>query len=193
MAKDTHKLSELASDPFAALVEIDRRARLVAGAVQRVGEGGADWVGLGFRIGEQQLVVARDEVREVLACPPLTRVPGARRWMRGLGNVRGTLLPVTDLRALFGDGLVDIKSRNSRVLALNHPEVPAGFAVDEVLGFRQFESSQKLDDEPDVSPLMQDMVTGTFNQGGQVWPVFSLYRLLESEIFHDVSARDLVA
>ncbi len=193
MAKETHRLPELASDPFAALVEIDRRARLVAGAVQRVGEGGADWIGLGFRIGEQQLVVARDEVREVLACPPLTRVPGARRWLRGLGNVRGTLLPVTDLRALFGDGLVDIKSRNARVLALNHPEDPSGFAVDEVLGFRQFETSQKLDDEPEVNPLMQEMITGVFNQGGQVWPVFSLYRLLESEIFHDVSARDLVA
>jgi len=193
MARETHKLSELAGEPFAALLEIDRRARLVSGAVQRVGEGGADWIGLGFRIGEQQLVVARDEVREVLACPPLTRVPGARRWMRGLGNVRGTLLPVSDLRGLFGDGLVDLKSRDARVLALNHPDVPAGFAVDEVLGFRQFESSQKLDEDPGVNPLMQEMVTGMFNQGGQVWPVFSLYHLLESEVFHDVSARDLVA
>lgn len=193
MAKESHKLSELGGDPFAALLEIDRRARLVAGAVQRVGEGGADWIGLGFRLGEQQLVVARDEVREVLACPPLTRVPGARRWLRGLGNVRGTLLPVTDLRGLFGDGLVDLKSRNARVLALNHPEIPAGFAVDEVLGFRQFESSQKLDEAPEVNPLMQEMVTGVFSQGGQEWPVFSLYRLLESELFNDVSDRNLVA
>ena len=34
----------------------------------------------------------------------VTRVPGAKGWMRGLSNVRGQLLPVIDLRAFLGVG-----------------------------------------------------------------------------------------
>ena len=34
----------------------------------------------------------------------LTRVPGAKSWIKGLANVRGQLLPVIDLRQFLGSG-----------------------------------------------------------------------------------------
>ena len=51
--------------------------------------------------------------------------------------MRGQLLPVVDLRAFLGSGATNT-SRNTRVMVVNHREMPAGLVVDEVLGFRRF-------------------------------------------------------
>ena len=64
-----------------------------------------EWVGIGLRLGNERFVVGREEVREVLMLPStLTRVPGAKPWIRGLANVRGHLLPIADLRGFLGAG-----------------------------------------------------------------------------------------
>ncbi len=96
-------LRALHEHPFDLLVEMERRSKAAL-----AGELGADvdvqeWVGIGFRLGAERFIVGRDEVREVLMVPStVTRVPGAKTWIRGLANVRGHLLPVVDLRSLPG-------------------------------------------------------------------------------------------
>ena len=66
-----------------------------------------------------------------------TRVPGAKAWIKGLANVRGQLLPIIDLRQFLGSGVTPV-TRNTRIVVVNHREIPAGLIVDEVLGFRRF-------------------------------------------------------
>ena len=83
---------------------------------------------MAFRLSSENFLVAREETREVLGFPSVvTRVPGAKAWIRGIANVRGTLLPVVDLRAFLGGGVTGT-GRSSRVLVANHREVPAGSA-----------------------------------------------------------------
>ncbi len=41
-------------------------------------------------------------VREILDPVPVTEVPGARRFIRGVINVRGKVVPLADLRLCFG-------------------------------------------------------------------------------------------
>ncbi len=93
-------LKSLKDRPFELLVEIERRSR-AAVAGSRVGAQGREWVGVAFRMATETFLVARDETREVLGYPTaITRVPGARAWIKGLANVRGQLLPVLDLQAI---------------------------------------------------------------------------------------------
>ena len=76
-------------------------------------------------------LVAREETREVLGVPATTtRVPGAKPWIRGLANVRGQLLPIVDLRQFLGSGITPV-TRNTRVVVVNHREIPAGLLVRE--------------------------------------------------------------
>ena len=123
-------LRSLRERPFELLREIDRRARAAAQGQPESIAAGAEWVGVAFRLGGEAFLLAREETREVLAYPAsVTRVPGARPWIRGLSNVRGQLLPVIDLRAFLGAGATSV-TRSSRVLLANHREVPAGLVVD---------------------------------------------------------------
>ena len=98
-------LRALRDRPFELLKELDRRARAASQGQPEAAASGAEWVGIAFRLGGEAFLLAREETREVMGYPPsVTRVPGARPWIRGLANVRGQLLPVIDLRAFLGSG-----------------------------------------------------------------------------------------
>ncbi|MEZ5564823.1 MAG: chemotaxis protein CheW [Gammaproteobacteria bacterium] len=183
VATATTSLRTLREHPFDLLQEIERRSRAAAAGAHGDDTGLAEWVGVGFRLGQENFVVARDEVREVLMVPPaITRVPGAKPWVRGIANVRGHLLPLVDLREFLGSG-VGGTGRSARALVANSSEFPVGLVVDEVFGFRRFVDRELADESPATAIRADRFLTGNFQRGGEVWPVFSLTRLLEAREF----------
>lgn len=175
-------LKSLRDRPFELLLELERRAKAAA-AGARDAAAGRTWIGVAFRIGGETFLVARDETREIMGVPtPLTRVPGSREWIRGIANVRGQLLPVIDLKQYLGSGATQ-PGRNTRVIVVNHREIPAGLIVDEVLGFRRF-GDQEFHPEPPPTVLRcERYMVGSFRRGTEGWPVFSLKKLVESPAF----------
>src|SRR5687768_4645361 len=133
-------------------------------------------------------LVAREETREVLSVPTqITRVPGAKAWIKGLANVRGSLLPIIDLRQFLGSGTTPA-SRNTRILVVNHREVPAGLLVDEVLGFRRFAETEFSGDSPPTIVRCERYLAGAFRRAQEQWPVLSLRLLVENPGFLDAAA-----
>lgn len=176
------ELRSLANRPFALLQELERRSRAAALGADASGAAAQEWVGVAFRIGSHALLAAREEVREVLPIPATTRVPGSVHWLRGLANVRGQLLPLTDLQAML-EGERARDTRASRVLVVNHRQIPAGLIVDEVLGFRRFAEAERVaPGERDGSPY-ETYVTHAYGRDGQVSTVVGLIQLVESERF----------
>ncbi|MFP4282989.1 MAG: chemotaxis protein CheW [Opitutales bacterium] len=55
-----------------------------------------------LRLGEETFAIDVKYVREVLEVTQITKVPTAPDYMRGVVNVRGSAIPVVDLRAKFG-------------------------------------------------------------------------------------------
>jgi twitching motility protein PilI len=136
-----------------------------------------------FRMGGETFLVERDEAREVMGMPaPVTRVPGARPWILGLANVRGQLLPVIDLKQYLGSGELTT-GRNTRVIVVNHREIPAGLVVDEVLGFRRFAEREFTAEAPPTIIRCEHYLAGSFRRGSEAWPVLSLRTLVESPAF----------
>lgn len=175
-------LKALKDQPFELLLELERRAKAAAAGARDSAAGNA-WIGVAFRIGGETFLVARDEAREIMGMPsPLTRVPGSREWIRGLANVRGQLLPVIDLKQYLGSG-VSLPGRNTRVVVVNHREIPAGLIVDEVLGFRRFSEQEFHAEPPPTMVRCERYLAGSFRRGTEAWPVFSLRKLVESQAF----------
>lgn len=54
-----------------------------------------------FKLGDELFALDVSHVREVLELPPITTVPTAPAYMRGVVNVRGKAVPVVDLRTKF--------------------------------------------------------------------------------------------
>jgi twitching motility protein PilI len=180
-------LAALVEQPFELLQEIERRSRSVH-AGQGSGAAPAEWVGVGFRIGEEQFVASREQVREVLMLPDaMTRVPGAKRWLLGIANLRGQLLPLIDVKLLLGSGRTTLR-RTTRVISVNHREVPAGIVVDEVLGFRRFMDHEYKNEAVETIVRCDRFLGGTYRRGEESWPVFNLFDLVESNMFLQAAA-----
>jgi twitching motility protein PilI len=180
-------LESLLEQPFELLQELERRSRV---AIAGVGTGpiSDEWVGIGFRIGEEQFVASRDQVREVLMLPEsITRVPGAKRWLLGIANLRGHLLPLVDLKMMLGSGRTSMR-RTTRVISVNHRDIPAGLVVDEVQGFRRFMDNEYTDQWSQTAVRCDRYVSGAYQRGQDSWPIFGLYDLLESSSFLQAAA-----
>ncbi len=180
-------LAALVEQPFELLQEMERRSR-AAHAGQGSGDVASEWVGVGFRIGDEQFVAHRDQVREVLMLPDaMTRVPGAQRWLLGIANLRGHLLPLVDVKLLLGSGRTTLR-RTTRVISVNHREVPAGLVVDEVVGFRRFTDHEFSSEVAETAVRCDRFLGGTYRRGEESWPVFNLFDLVESNLFLQAAA-----
>jgi twitching motility protein PilI len=185
---EAQTLEALRDQPFELLKELERRSRAALAGQSAAAGSAEEWVGVGFRIGSENFVASRDEVREVLMVPEaVTRVPGAKRWVLGLANVRGHLLPLIDLKMFLGGGRTGI-GRTARLISVNHREMPAGLLVDEVVGFRRFMTSEFSDDWSPTILRCEQYLTGSFRRGPESWPVFGLHRLVESPQFLQAAA-----
>ena len=72
---------------------------------------------LTFRLGDESFALNVVQVREVLDLSPITKVPGTPKYMRGVINVRGGMVPVMDMRLKFGlpEGET---TRNNRIIVM---------------------------------------------------------------------------
>ncbi len=185
------RLKALAQRPFELLQEMERRSRAaIAGHGDAAGQR-SEWVGVGFTLAGERFVASRDEVREVMMVPDtITRVPGAKRWLVGIANLRGQLLPLIDLSQFLGGGRTD-RGRAARVISVNHREVHAGLLVEEVSGFRRFVDGEYSQDETPTSIRCDRYRGGAFQRAGEVWPVFAFDKLLESEQFLQAAEQPL--
>jgi twitching motility protein PilI len=183
MSEPKPTLRSLRDRPFELLKELERRSRASTAGAPAETASGREWVGVAFRMGGETFLVAREETREVLGYPAvITRIPGAKAWVRGLANVRGQLLPMLDLRQFLGSGAI-APGRNTRIIVVNHRDIPAGLIVDEVLGFRRFAESEFDAEAPPTVIRCDVYLAGAFRRGGEVWPVLSLKSLVESQSF----------
>ena len=174
-------------EPILLLHNLDRRCRVHAYPLPQQLEVQHTWDGVGYRLGDIQLVSAMEQVREILTHVTVTRLPGVRPWVRGVANVRGTLLPILDLHGLiFGE--VARMTPRSRVLVFRHQGIQAGLVVDEVLGMRHFLEEEFSADKERMSVPLHKFLRGTYQQGNEVWAVLDIHRLVETPEFTAVAA-----
>ena len=71
---------------------------------------------LTFVVADEEYAIPILRVREILAYVPLTRVPRAPKFITGVMNLRGTVVPVVDLRLKLGLDATAITSRTCIII-----------------------------------------------------------------------------
>ncbi len=93
---------------------------------------GAEHITLIFALGGEDYGLDVNNVREIVRLPPfITRVPNAPSSVRGVINLRGSIVPVFDMRQkmdVAGSDLTD----EARIVVLSWNEVLFGILVDAV-------------------------------------------------------------
>ena len=167
----------------------------VAAVVRRTAKGlpaqqdiKSHWSGIGFTLFGQKFVTPMGEVTEMLELPPYTELPGVQSWVRGLANVRGRLLPLTDLAVYLG-GKLEAPRRNRRVLVIENGDTYCGLIVDGILGMQHFPVDSYVSEMAGIDfPAMVPYLQGSFQEdGARGWVVFSPWLMMKDERFFQVA------
>jgi purine-binding chemotaxis protein CheW len=137
-----------------------------------------------FKLGDELFAIDVARVREVLDLSEITRVPTAPSYMRGVVNVRGSAVPVVDLRLKFGLPATP-DTVNTRIVVLEldidgQPAVVGGLAdsVHEVL---ELERSQ-IHEPPRIAMRWRaDMIEGLGKKGEQFIIVLDIGRVFGTD------------
>ena len=173
--------------PFLVLADYEQRSLAhVAGLPEQLDAPGL-WRGVGYRVGSHRLASGFGEVLEILPMPALTPIPGAQPWMLGVANVRGTLLPVVDLKH-FLEGERTVLHERQRVLVVRQPGGDVAVTIDELYGQRSFVDEEKIDVETVAEGRFAHFVDRAYHMNGQDWGVFSLDRLSRTPEFRQAAA-----
>ena len=90
---------------------------------------------ISFVLGEEYFAINVTQVLNLLQLVQITKVPTAPDYMKGVINLRGTVLPIIDIRIKFGMPPIEYK-RDTVILVLNveidGETVNAGILVDAV-------------------------------------------------------------
>lgn len=114
-----------------------------------------------FHLNNQEFAVTIDDVQEITRIPEkLDRVPKTPEFIEGMVNLRGTVMPVIDMRTRFNIAKCEGSDRQ-RIIVMNVNNNRTGFIVDSVaqvirIPQSQIEQSPHLSD--DQSKVMGNVV-----------------------------------
>ncbi len=90
---------------------------------------------LSFKLEDEEFALDISKVREVLDFTSITKVPQTPDFMKGVINLRGSVVPVVDLNKKFGIKDTE-KTENTRIIigevAVNGDEIVLGVLADSV-------------------------------------------------------------
>jgi purine-binding chemotaxis protein CheW len=134
-----------------------------------------------FSLGGDDYAVAIGQVRELVAAAPLTAVPGAPPWVRGVFNLRGSVVPLVDLGVKFGVGTAAATSSTSWVVAelvVERRRQWLAFEADEVREIVELDDAELFATPPTGIRIKNECVRGVIRYGEGFGLVLDLERVL---------------
>ncbi len=168
--------------PFDILLKLDQRVRERA-PVAAVNAQLSEIRGrLALRLSSWNLLFSMDDVAEIIPVPRITRVPGVKRWLLGIANLRGKVISVSDLRD-FLIGRPTAQLPGSQIVVVRVGEWDYGLLVDEIVGMRHFGPQHRLPTLDTVDESLRPYVAEAFLHDNQYWLVFNASALLADPRF----------
>lgn len=175
----------MASRGFIELLRLADLAR--ARKSGRRGGQESDWQGVVFDIGGQRLIAPMGEVSEVLMMPEYTTMPLVKPWMLGIANIRGRLLPLTDMSKFLQIPSMRTQMSQRKVLVIDHETMFSGLLVDQVLGIEQFSQDQYRAEAIDSQSPFAPYNHGKFYKDEQDWFIFMPSLLAQDKRYSDAA------
>jgi purine-binding chemotaxis protein CheW len=132
---------------------------------------------IGVTIGQEEFFLPLKAIQEITMVPAITFVPNADPYIDGITNLRGSLIPVINVRKLMGFSR-GTRSSEERLLVLKEGHVIFALVVDgisDVVGLRPNE----IDTPPSTSGPALDFMPRVSKQGEIIRGILDAARILK--------------
>lgn len=150
------------------------------GAMERINEttsaGAREY--LTFRLDQEEYGIDILKVQEIRGYEPPTRIANAPAFIKGVVNLRGTIVPIVDMRLKFGCSKAEYNSFTV-VIVLNLRQRIVGIVVDSVSDVMEL-AADNVKAAPDVeSVIASDAVLGLGSLGDRMLILLDIERLMD--------------
>ena len=112
-----------------------------------------------FRLDQEEYGIEITKVQEIILMGEITRVPQTPDFIKGLINLRSTVIPIVDLRLRFGLQN-ESQSDETRIMVVNVAGKTIGIIVDAVSEVLRISQEQIAPPPPTVAGLGREYLTG---------------------------------
>jgi len=112
-----------------------------------------------FHLADEVYGIEITKVREIILMCDITQVPQTPHYVKGLINLRSTVIPVIDLRSRFGLSESELTSE-SRIMVVNVGNKTVGIIVDGVDEVLRISSDQIAPAPPTVASVGNEYLNG---------------------------------
>ncbi|MDA3907501.1 MAG: chemotaxis protein CheW [Sulfurimonas sp.] len=134
---------------------------------------------VGFVIGEEEYAIPILSSQEIIKPFSWTRVPQVPKYVMGVFNLRGAVIPLIDLRLKFG--ISDKKhSDETRFIVMKDGDDVAGFVIDRLTMAIRIKKTD-IGPAPDTIHGDDTMIDGVGKQEDKIITILKVNKLLERD------------
>jgi len=135
---------------------------------------------VGFRLDQEEYGIAITKVQEIILVGEITRVPQTPDYIKGLINLRSTVIPIVDLRRRFGLHEQDATDE-TRIMVVNVLGKTIGIIVDAVSEVLRVSNNQIAPPPPTVAGLGREYLTGLVKLENRLLILLDIDKILGEE------------
>ncbi len=134
---------------------------------------------VGFIVGDEEYSVPILSIQEIIKPIAWTRVPQTPDYVLGVFNLRGSVIPLIDLRSKFGLSKAK-QTEETRVIVIKNDDEVAGFVIDRLTEAIRL---KKIDIGPAPDTALEDksMIEGVGKQADRILTILKVDKLLERD------------
>jgi len=134
---------------------------------------------VGFIVGNEEFSVPILSIQEIIKPIEWTRVPRTPEYVLGVFNLRGTVIPLIDLRKKFGlqsEKMTD----ESRFIVMKNESETAGFVIDRLTEAIRLKKHE-IGPAPETAMQEKTMIEGVGKQNDKILTILKVDKLLERD------------
>ena len=135
---------------------------------------------LTFYLGDEQYGIAIDKIKEIIAMMNVTSVPKTPPFMRGVINLRGSIIPVVDTRLRFNMDYRE-EDMHTTIIIIEVEKVNIGFIVDRVEEVASIDPSNLSEPPKFGNNIDTDFICSMAQIGDSVVMILDVLKLFEAD------------
>ena len=134
---------------------------------------------VGFIVGDEEFSVPILSIQEIIKPIEWTRVPQVPGYVLGVFNLRGSVIPLIDLRQKFG--LPTQKHTDeTRFIVMKHGDQVAGFVIDRLTQAIRLKKAQ-IGPAPETTLQDESLIEGVGKQEDRILTILKVDKLLKRD------------
>lgn len=145
-----------------------------------------------FRLDQEEYGIEITKVQEIILMGEITRVPQTPDYVKGLINLRSTVIPIVDLRLRFGLNQ-EPQTDETRIMVVNVAGKTIGIIVDAVSEVLRISQEQIAPPPPTVVGLGREYLTGLVKLDKRLLIMLDIDKILDEQASAAVEAATAMA